>query len=37
MVPANEGHTVAHRDNQVEFLTRAIRFLDDELHLPPQR
>ena len=29
MVPTNEGHTVARRDNQVEFLTRVIRFLSD--------
>jgi dipeptidyl aminopeptidase/acylaminoacyl peptidase len=34
MVPGNEGHTVARRENQVAFLTRVIRFLDDELHLP---
>jgi dipeptidyl aminopeptidase/acylaminoacyl peptidase len=34
MVPSNEGHTVAHRENQIEFLTRVIRFLSDELHLP---
>ena len=37
MVAANEGHTVAHRENQVEFLARMLRFLHDELKIPQQR
>jgi dipeptidyl aminopeptidase/acylaminoacyl peptidase len=33
MVARNEGHTLDRRENQVEFLARAIRFLQDELDL----
>lgn len=31
MVAGDEGHTVARRTNEVEFLSRVLRFLDDEL------
>jgi dipeptidyl aminopeptidase/acylaminoacyl peptidase len=31
MVAANEGHSVGHRENQVAFLARAVRFLEDQL------
>lgn len=36
MVAANEGHSVDHRENQVEFLARVVRFLEDqlEMHVP---
>ena len=34
MVPSNEGHTIARRDNQVEYLSRIIRFLTDALAAP---
>ncbi len=37
MVAANEGHTVAHRENQVEFLTRVLRFLDEARGPPRSR
>jgi dipeptidyl aminopeptidase/acylaminoacyl peptidase len=32
MVAAGEGHTIDRRDNQVEFLTRLLRFLRAQLH-----
>jgi dipeptidyl aminopeptidase/acylaminoacyl peptidase len=35
MLAPNEGHTVARRENQIEFLSRVIRFLRDELHIAP--
>src|SRR5262249_43578897 len=31
MVASNEGHTVARRENEVELLTRVLRFLHDAL------
>ncbi len=34
MLALNEGHTVARRENEIEFLTRMLRFLHDELKLP---
>jgi dipeptidyl aminopeptidase/acylaminoacyl peptidase len=37
MVAKNEGHTVARRDNQVEFLTRVLRFLEDQLSISIER
>ncbi len=33
MVAANEGHSIGQRENQVEFLTRVLRFLHDALHI----
>lgn len=33
MVAANEGHGVGHRENQVEFLARVVRFLEDQLEM----
>jgi dienelactone hydrolase len=33
MVAPDEGHTVARRPNEIEFLSRVIRFLRDELHI----
>jgi hypothetical protein len=30
-VAANEGHSMDRRENIVEFLTRAARFLDDRM------
>ncbi|HVH46274.1 MAG TPA: prolyl oligopeptidase family serine peptidase [Labilithrix sp.] len=35
MVASNEGHGITHAENRVEYLTRAIRFLQDELRLTP--
>lgn len=29
MVAMNEGHTVSRRENEIEFLTRVLRFLDE--------
>ncbi|HMI89567.1 MAG TPA: prolyl oligopeptidase family serine peptidase [Polyangiaceae bacterium] len=31
MVAANEGHGVGHRENQVEFLARVVRFLEGQM------
>jgi dipeptidyl aminopeptidase/acylaminoacyl peptidase len=33
-VAANEGHSLAHRENRVEFMTRVARFLEDSLASP---
>jgi dipeptidyl aminopeptidase/acylaminoacyl peptidase len=30
-VATNEGHSLAHRENRVEFMTRVARFLEDNL------
>jgi dipeptidyl aminopeptidase/acylaminoacyl peptidase len=30
MMPANEGHTIAHRENGIELLARELRFLEDQ-------
>jgi dipeptidyl aminopeptidase/acylaminoacyl peptidase len=31
MVAANEGHSLSHRENQIEFYARAARFLETHL------
>jgi dipeptidyl aminopeptidase/acylaminoacyl peptidase len=31
MVADNEGHSLAHRENQIEFYARAARFLETHL------
>lgn len=37
MVKANEGHSLAHRENQIEFFARAARFLETELARPERQ
>jgi dipeptidyl aminopeptidase/acylaminoacyl peptidase len=32
MVASNEGHSIDHRENKIELLTRTARFLEDALH-----
>src|SRR5262249_18679571 len=34
MVKDNEGHSLAHRENQIEFCARAARFLEAHLRSP---
>ena len=31
MVAANEGHSLAHRENQIAFFSRVARFLENHL------
>jgi len=33
MVAENEGHSLAHRENQIEFYSRAARFLETQLRV----
>lgn len=31
MMAGNEGHSIDHRENKIELMTRTARFLDDAL------